>query len=119
MKITLSKNQWKQIGKLAGWVKQAQFDQEPATPDIEPPQSQSPLKRSRGKFSLYDQEDLDRIEGLHLSLGEQVLPHILIDKADEVEIWETIPDGHPSAKQFTLSFMLNGNVIRDVTVNKV
>lgn len=88
----------------------AQFDQEA------PPQA---AKRLVGRFSLYDQEDLDKLEALHLSLGEEVLPHILIDKSDSVEVWQTVPQGHPSAKQYLLSFLHDNQLVNEVTINRM
>lgn len=90
--------------------KLAQFDQEMPS---------QPTKRLVGRFSLYDQEDLDKLEALHLNLGEEVLPHILIDKSDTVEVWQTIPQGHPSAKQYTLSFLHDNAIVDEVTINRM
>ena len=88
----------------------AKFDQESPL---------SPIKKLMGRFSLYNQEDLDRIEALHLSLGEDILPHILIDQADTVEIWKTKSEGKQFATQYTLSFMLKDRIINEVQVNTV
>lgn len=86
----------------------AQFDQEPQEPA---------MKELVKRISLYDPSDLEYIEGLHLILGEEILPYQLIDMADEVEIWKTRQAGHPQASQHMLSFLHNGKVIKDVTVN--
>lgn len=86
----------------------AQFDQE--APD-------QATKKIVGRLSLYDQEDLEKIEALHLNLGEEIIPHTLIERSDSVEIWQIVPQGHPSAKQYLFSFMLDNKIIDEVTVN--
>jgi len=110
MKMKMSKTQWEQIGKTAGWIKKAQFDQEAP---------EQPTKRKVGTFNLHNQDDLDYLEGIHLRIGENILPHILLDQADTVEVWQTIESGHASAKQYILSFLHEGKIVKDVTINQI
>lgn len=88
----------------------ANFDQERP--------NQSPKKHIR-TLSMYDEDDLQKIEEMYLMMGEEIIPHILIDQAEEVEVWETQMRGHGMAKQYILSFIANNKVIKDIFVNRL
>ena len=99
MKIKLSKNQWKQIGKIAGWGKPKKWNQVMSYREdqIDGSKLGQPNKwyeiEINGKFSVKDDSDMDR------ETGYGHLVNHTISEINEYTIIETDSEGNITRDQ--------------------